>query len=171
MPALARGVGILLLCLATCGQAQARCNVPREARSWLAGHSGWRMVDLADLNPDDRSLWRKAYRGACPGYARARLDGSGVVHVAVAMLSAGRGARVERIMLFHGSNRPPRLMTSYHVQNLGVVRRLGPGRFGDVTDDRIVRNRHDSIQVEFLETSSQLFYLSAGQLKNIWTSD
>lgn len=168
MPALARAAGILSLCLAS--GAQARCDLPQEARSWLAGHSGWRMVDLADLNPDDSALWRKAYPGTCPGFARARLDGSGTPHVAVAMLSTGGGQRMERVMLFHAADRP-RLMTSSRVQNLGVVRRLGPGRYGNVTDEHIVRNRHDSIQVEFLETSSQLFYLSAGRLRNIWTSD
>ena len=168
--ALLEGAAALFL-LGAAGAARAACGTPPAiARLWLAHHPGWRIVTLADLNPDDQALWRRYEHGACPGITIAHLDASLVPHVAIALVSTGSGPRRERFMLFHQRGVAPRQLTSMLLTNLGVLRRERPGRY-EAFEGGAVQLRYDGITVEYLETSSQLFYLKAGRIESIWTSD
>ncbi|CAN5534672.1 hypothetical protein BH10PSE14_BH10PSE14_12960 [soil metagenome] len=161
---------VALLLLGAAVPAQADCATPPAiARSWLAHHPGWRIVTLADLNPDDRTWWRREKRGICPGQATARMDGSPLPYTAIALVSE-KDSRDERVLLFHRAGHAPKQLVSVHQSNLAIVLRLPPGRYHGF-EGGVVHSAHDAISVEFLETSSQLFYIDAGRVRNIWTSD
>src|SRR6266704_2779097 len=91
---------ILLFCLAlvTCSHATAQqhsdpptiqCEkiLPFQARKMIQTKlSAWKIVTVADIQPDAQRLWKKKFKDQCPGIAAGRFNASPALSYAVTLV-------------------------------------------------------------------------------------
>jgi hypothetical protein len=150
----------------------ASCVAPKPVRSFLKTHSGWSLVDVADLGDADRIAWRKLHRGACPGIAAAELGTKGEKSYALAVLSKGRNGHMERLVLLEADGKklvPKTLVPAFAVGDPIVVWRAKPRTVREFGSRRRVALPHDSIVFEKPGMSSKVFYFEGGQVRTLLT--
>ena len=150
--------------------AFAECdNVPAKVAAYVATRPGWHVIHLADLGSDDQALWSR-YRGdACPGFARADLQGKGRWSYG---LSLSKGSDTQSIILYDDGNT---MREKVLPADAGVVRHVvhaappGPtSRFGI---PKHIDIPHESLVFEVLESSAVQYYWRNGRLVDITISD
>jgi hypothetical protein len=163
---------VAFCCLIVAPAWAAQCPAPKPVKNYLKSHSGWSLVDVADLGAADRILWRKLHRGACPGVAAAELGTKGEKSYAMAVLSKGRNGRMERLVLLEADGKnlmPKTLVPAFAVGDPIVVWRAKPRTIREFGSRRRVAVPHDSIVFEKLGMSSKVFYFEGGQVRTLLT--
>ena len=136
--------------------------------------TGWSLLRLKDLNPDDQKLWLSARPEACPGYAAANMGaGSGPSYI-VALIDKRTADTREKVVLLipHGNSFAKRTLTKpTKVGNPAVVWRAPPGKYHRWDESRSITVRSDSVVLETIEASAVQYYVVGGRLRSLITSD
>jgi hypothetical protein len=146
--------------------------LPTEARQYLAENPGWRVLTLYDLSEDDRKLWVKHHRDACPGAARARLAAEKDVY-ALALLSRRNGHLAERLIFIDmtAPKAAPEVIESTDAaSDLFVVWKVAPGASEDVVTGAKKTLRDESFIYEQMEAQATQYYFAGGRYRRLTTA-
>jgi hypothetical protein len=169
----------LLTLFAACASAIAACeNVPIEVQEYLRSEPDWSFVDVKDLVADDRSLWKRAHDGHCPGIAIVDLDGMGQSYALALLRASGRQTIEKLVVVRRQSGRltgqvldPPMRVKHEDAAAPFVVWRAGPDTYRDLMSGRQVTLAHEGIVYEKMEAMATMYYFSNGGFGSISTSE
>lgn len=150
--------------------ARADCDaIPPKVAAYLAAKPGWKIVHLTDLGADDQALWWR-YRGnACPGFARADLQGNGRWSYG---LSLSKGRETQSVILYDdGHTLRERVVWSATDGVAEVVHTVPSGPTYEFGSRRRTDIPHASLAFEVLEASATQYYWRHGRLTDITISD
>lgn len=159
----------LMLC--TAAAAASPCDAPPPVADYLKAHPRWSVVDMSDLDRDEKAIWAEAHKGQCPGIAAVKLDESGATSYALELRDR-RGDLEQLVVLQALGGRFKEVVLERPFRTGGlVVWRSPPGRSGDMYTRRRVRIVHDSIIWERMESASQQIYFAGGRFHRLQTGD
>lgn len=167
--------GLLLGLALFSSSAFAGCrNLPESVKDYLSRNPQWHLVDIKDLIPEDRALWRRYHKDLCPGLARARLDTQKSPYFVLALLREDKKSSLEKLIAIppqsdHAKN--DIILTVDKGTRTSVVWKAGPGKYDDVVTGQRIRLKHDTVIYEVMEAGAITYYLSRGHFKYIQTSE
>lgn len=136
---------------------------------------GLRPKNLSDLSEDDRKLWLRAHPKACPGIASGHFEEAGRVAYAILLVPKTGNAGMCRIVVFSKETDGYAVRLLEEATCSGdsglVISKEVPGTYSEFEDGKSVHLKLDSVNVEWLEKSSVLYYRSHGKYRSMQTSD
>lgn len=143
-------------------------------RSDKGNFAGWHIVNLDDLNPEDRAQWKHSNHADCPGYARAHFDGTNVMSYAITLMKRNQDGSQSQTLIVVKDAKNPTLITLSPpelVARLSIVRSLPSGHYADVEEGGEINTRYPVIVYEALEAGALLYYWDNGHFSSIVMED
>jgi hypothetical protein len=170
MKRVARLLCVIVLGLGAYCQA-TQCTVPPDIQPLLSQKwKAWRLLQLSDLRADDQKLWRQYYRKVCPGMTTGRfLPGEPVAH-AFMLINKSE----EALLVAVTDKNPVKLITvlgGSSVAYFSIVRTVHAGAYTDFYTRKKIVTKLDSVAVEAIEHSTEIFYWSNGRFLSLLISD
>jgi hypothetical protein len=141
--------------------------------------SNWKIMQLSDMDQDDRDLWLKGPNGKlCPGLAVGHFDNAETPSYALLLISRSIPGGDYKIVIF--SKNVPEDTYSWRLLDHGdgecaycgiVISRVLPGKYHDWEGAKSIRIKLDGLLVEWLEKGAVLYFRSAGQYRKLQVSD
>jgi hypothetical protein len=145
------------------------CAPSTKVADYLKTQPGWEIESIADLAPDDQSLWQKYHPDTCPGLAHADLHGNGDTSYAL-VLEKNKQTRLIILLNDHGKLQQT-LVGSGPTKSRYVVHSAMPG----TTYEFETRKRYDlkqqSFVFEIMEASAEQYYWQDGKLNLVLITD
>lgn len=150
--------------------AWADCeNVPAAVAAYLAARPGWKIVHQADLGKDDQALWSQYHGQACPGLARADLQGNGRWSYGLSLIN---GQNRQIIILYDtGKALREKVLFTLPGGTIEVVHTAAPGPTYEVETHHRIGLQHQSLVFEALESSAEQYYWRNGKLGSVVISE
>jgi hypothetical protein len=156
-----------------------RCELlPSEAKLAINQRfPTWRPKVLSDLDGYDKKLWLEMHPKECPGIAVGHFERPDQVAYAVLLIpKSGHDANNKIIILSKAANHYAVRMLNHSEGNPDsdwglIISKEPPGTYSDMGSTKRVRLKLDSVNVEYLEKSSILYYWSQGKYLSRQTSD
>jgi hypothetical protein len=167
---------LILLGAAAFAQAQANehCKAPQELAAALQEeYPRTRILRLADLVEENRTLYAKEHRGECPGYTPVNFYGDRQPTVAIVLVSPVVGtAREAKLVLAHKSQAGWRTVPLETMKDsLPVVWKMEPGTYRDVYKEKVVRAKNPVIVLCEYDSWAILYSWNEDHISKIWISD
>ena len=127
--------------------------------NYLRSNPGWKLVQVKDLQEDDREFWGEKHAGQCPGYTSVRFYGTQDAHVVALAEKTQNGFREKLILLRAGPPFSCVVLARPDVYPTPAVVFNAPA--GTYFDERTRKNTavpHEAIIYSKLESWSLLFY-------------
>ena len=132
---------------------------------------------LSDLDGYDKKLWLETHPKECPGIAVGHFERPDQIAYAVLLIpKSGHDANNKIIILSKAANQYAIRMLNHSEGNPDsdwglIISKEPAGTYSDMGGTKRVRLKLDSVNVEYLEKSSILYYWSQGKYLSIQTSD
>ncbi len=168
---------VILLVLVPISLAQSNvCGaLPSDVKALLQLHfPAWRPKQLSDLDRDDHKLWLETHRKECPGIAVGHFEQPDLSAYAILLVpKSGQTTGYKIIVLSKPSDEYViRLLDQAKGDDSGlIISRAAPGAYSEFGDAKSLHLTLDSVNVEWLEKSSVLYYWSRGKYRSMATSD
>ena len=150
--------------------------LPPELRGLLAKNfTDWKIVTVADLRTDDRTLWEKVWGQECPGIALGHFHSPTQVSFALLLYRYEDGRLAERLLVARrastGGYRVQNVMLPGQTDVLGVIHKGLPGEYHSWDRSESVKITIDVIVHEVIEAGATAYYWRADGFHSIHISD
>ena len=149
--------------------------LPVAAQKVLSQHfTGWKVVTVSDLTPDDKQIWSETYGDACPGIVEGNFTGKGRRQFGVTLIRRDNSRIRQALVLLNPTDRvyvDKVLLEPSDATIPNVVVKFPPGTYSDAERTRSVRTRFDGIALIQLEASGTLFYKTKDGFSRLVFSD
>jgi hypothetical protein len=150
--------------------AQQSCIPPPQIAQVLSAQwPGWHILQLDDLYPDDRALWKHHWRSACPGLTTGHYIKPGSKSYALALIKDKQEAVI--IIPDSGSLADVHVVIPPCVGVFCVVHTLPPGKYSDAERTQSMSVTTDSIAFEHIESGMTMYYWKAGRFRSLELSE
>lgn len=153
-------------------------RLPAQAQQSLTKKfPDWRPKSLSDLGADDLQLWLKASPKECPGVAAGHFEDPHRLGYAVLLVPKSGSTRGYRITVLRedvSSGAYAAIVldqSDVDSSESMVISTVPAGTYSDFERTKSVRLKLDSVNVEWIEKASLLYYWSRGKYRTIQTSD
>ena len=167
---------ILFLPVPTSSQAIQAPDCPPQIPASLADFlartlQSWRIVDLADLLPDDRVLWERSRPQECPGIVSGRFFESPETAYALLVLRGKEREIHQRLIILTREKGAYKVTTVWEQAwtqtgtpgRVLVISRVSPGEYWDASRSRSVVTTRDAIALEAIEAGVTMYYWMTGK--------
>ncbi len=156
-----------------------RCDLlPRDVRLVIEKRfPDWRPKLLSDLSGYDKKLWAEMHPKDCPGIAVGHFEQSDQLAYALLLVPKSGHTPSYKIIVLSKAPDDYAVRMLDHAEGTGysdsglVISKEPHGTYSEFGDTKSVRTKLDSINVEWLEKSSVLYYWSRDKYRSIQTSD
>jgi len=136
-------------------------------------YSGKKVVNLADLQDDDRRFFQKDHNNSCPGLVKVDFYGDGKPTLALVLIGNGEGKDSSVLVVAHRVEAAWNISTlATGGQTVPVVWSLPPGEYGDVYGNKTIGATRPVIVFTKYESWGILYaWTNHNKVAKIWISD
>ena len=174
-----RAITLLLSSYVFCVSAFAvptssECQMPLDLAQVISQKfSGTRVLRLADLDPDSKSLFLKDHGRTCPGLVSVDFYGDRQPTFGLLLIAENRNQRQEAKLIV--ARKPTEswqveVLDRYESSN-PVIWSLGPGVYRDVYGKRTIRTKNPVIVVCEYESWAIIYGWNGKQISKVWIAD
>jgi len=151
--------------------------LPKSAiEAIVESYKDWKILEKADLIPDDQMLWDKYRRGECPGVAVGNFDGGGNKKTFAVLIISHAPKKHAKLLLLKrnhfGKYKISLIYEENDVTNFPAIHRGLPGTHRDFyVKEKKVKVKTDVIIYEHIEASAIAFYYKHGKYEQLIISD
>jgi hypothetical protein len=150
------------------------CNLPQDLQSEISRtYPGWKVVNLSDLEEDDKGLFQKDHGTECPGLVKVDFYGDGKPALAL-VLTMGDGAkRKTELVVAHklGEQWQTTRLNTVGGANPPVVWRQNPGTYKDIESGKIIRATRPVIVFCGYESWAILYAWTGKGVDKVWLEE
>jgi hypothetical protein len=179
MPMLVNTIPKIVLCLLVYAQVAAGaqvtdpCNLPRDLwQEVTLKYPGAHLVTLQDLASDDKKLFLKDHRNACPGLVRVDFYGDSEPTLAM-ILIVGSGAteKAELVVAHRVRQKWETTLLDTAESSIPVVWSQSPGEYEDVYGEKKIRATRPVIVFCGYNGWAVLYAWIGNKVDKVWLSD
>ncbi len=150
------------------------CELPKDLQREVASkYPGKKVVNLADLQDDDRGFFQKDHNNTCPGLVKVNFYGDGKPTLALVLIGNGEGKDSSVLVVAH------QVEAAWNISTLAtggptvpVVWSLPPGEYRDVYGNKTIRATRPVIVFTKYESWGILYaWTNNNKVAKIWISD
>jgi hypothetical protein len=149
------------------------CDLPKDLQHEVASkYPGKKVVNLTDLQDDDRGFFQKDHNSGCPGLVKVDFYGDGKPTLALVLIGNGEGKDSSVLVVAH------QVEAAWNISTLAtggptvpVVWSLPPGEYQDVHGNKTLRATRHVIVFTKYESWGILYAWTNKRVAKIWLSD
>ena len=175
-----RSSPILSLCLlvfsafAAGAEMNKGCDLPQQLHHEIAAkYPGRKLVDLADLDEDDRGFFQKDHGDACPGLTKVDFYGDGRPTLALLLTTKKGGKEKAELVLAHqiAGHWAAKTLDTSDAPPVPVVWSEPQGEYRDVDGKKEIRAKSPVIVFAAYEAWEIVYAWTGNSVKKIWLRD
>jgi len=155
--------------------ASSTCEIPENLRHEIAvKYPGERVVELSDLEEDDKGFFQEDHGAACPGLVKVDFYGDGNPTVALVLTKGDRPRRLTELVVAHRVRErwdTVVLDTGSPGPYAPVVWSQPPGHYQDVEDNKTIGATRPVIVFSKYEAWAILYAWTGSRVTKIWLQD
>ena len=150
------------------------CNIPADLRREIsATYRGSKLVNLSDLEEDDRGFFQKDHGNDCPGLVKVDFYGDGKPTLALVLMTGNGANRDTELVIAHKPGeqwKTVRLDTGGGA-NPPVVWRQKPGTYKDIENGKVIRATRSVIVFCGYESWAIVYSWTGKGVEKVWLAD
>ena len=150
------------------------CDLPKDLQCEVGSkYPDEKVVNLADLQDDDRGFFQKDHNNSCPGLVKVDFYGDWKPTLALVLIGNGEGKDSSVLVVAHRVEAAWNISTlATGGQTVPVVWSLPPGEYGDVYGSKTLRATRPVIVFTKYESWGILYaWTNHNKVAKIWISD
>jgi hypothetical protein len=154
-------------------QPVSTCELPQDLqREITANYPGAKIVSLSDLSEDDKGIFQKDHRDACPGLVKVDFYGDRKPTWALVLISGDGATQKAELVVAHQVGKDWSI-ASLETSKLSVpvVWSQGPGTYRDVYGEKTIRAKRPVIVFGEYEGWIIVYSWTGRNVDKIWLVD
>ena len=152
-------------------QPSCRCTI-LDQQELANRFVGWKVVEAADLTPDDQQLWKSQHADLCPGAVGIRFEGGRGLTCVLLLAREEHGRWFEQVVVISDGDSARTVLGPHETASLGVLVKARPGRYSHPEDpSNEVAIQEEAVLLSYPEKGAMLIYFDDGEYRNLVVSE